>query len=80
MDESSCPEPDGVLRPRSGVDDDTWLFHLGRGDYSAWLGGQIKDPDLASEVAAVEQAAQLTSADSRRLVREAIDRRYMLPG
>jgi hydroxymethylpyrimidine pyrophosphatase-like HAD family hydrolase len=62
-----------------GVDDDTWLHHLRRGDYSAWLAGTIKDADLAAEVAGVEQAFQLTSADSRRLVREAIDRRYMLP-
>ena len=64
----------------SGVDDDTWLYHLRRGDYSAWLATTIKDPDLADEVAVVEQAAQLTPGDSRRLVREAIDRRYMLPG
>jgi hydroxymethylpyrimidine pyrophosphatase-like HAD family hydrolase len=63
----------------SGVDDDTWLFHLRRGDYSTWLAAAIKDGDLANEVASVEQAAQLTSSDSRRLVREAIDRRYMLP-
>ena len=64
----------------SGVDDDTWLYHLRRGDYSAWLARTIKDPDLADEVAVVEQAAQLTPGDSRRLIREAIDRRYMLPG
>jgi len=64
----------------SGVDDDTWLYHLRRGDYSSWLARTIKDPDLAGEVAGVEQAAQLTPADSRRLVREAVDRRYMLPG
>jgi hypothetical protein len=61
-----------------GIDDDTWLHHLRRGDYSAWLAGTIKDADLASEVASVEQAPRLTSLDTRRLVREAIDRRYML--
>ena len=64
----------------SGVDDDTWLFHLGRGDYSTWLTGTIKDDDLAREVASVEKAAELTPSDSRRLIRDAIDRRYMLPG
>ena len=63
----------------SGIDDDTWLYHLRRGDYSTWLARTIKDPDLADEVAVAEQAAQLTPGDSRRLVREAIDRRYMLP-
>lgn len=63
----------------AGVDDDTWLYHLRRGDYSRWLSRAIKDDDLADEVAAVEQASQLTSSDSRRMVRDAIDRRYMLP-
>ncbi|HEY8924239.1 MAG TPA: HAD hydrolase family protein [Polyangia bacterium] len=64
----------------SGVDDATWVYHLRRGDYSAWLAMTIKDPDLADEVAAVEQARLLGPEDSRRLVREAIDRRYMLSG
>ena len=26
----------------SGIDDDTWLFHLRRGDYSAWLAGRSR--------------------------------------
>jgi len=64
----------------SGVDDDTWLYHLRRGDYSAWLARTIKDADLAREVASIEQAAELTAGNSRRAIREAIDARYMLPG
>ena len=63
----------------AGVDDDTWLFHLHRGDYSEWMRGAIKDEDLAREVVAVEDAAHLTSTESRRMVCDAIDRRYMLP-
>ena len=63
----------------AGVDDDTWLFHLRRGDYSAWMRGAIKDEDLAREVVAVEDAAHLTPTESRRIVCDAIDRRYMLP-
>jgi hypothetical protein len=39
----------------------------------------VKDEDLASEVASVERASELTAEQSRRLVREAIDRRYTLP-
>jgi HAD superfamily hydrolase (TIGR01484 family) len=62
----------------AGVDDDTWLYHLRRGDYSAWLGRVINDEDLAREVVAIEQASQLTSSASRRMVRDAIERRYML--
>jgi hypothetical protein len=41
--------------------------------------GAIKDEDLAREVVAVEDAAHLTSTESRGMVRDAIDRRYMLP-
>jgi HAD superfamily hydrolase (TIGR01484 family) len=63
----------------AGVDDGTWLFHLRRGDYSAWMRGVIKDEDLAREVVAVQDASHLDSTESRRLVRDAIDRRYMLP-
>jgi hydroxymethylpyrimidine pyrophosphatase-like HAD family hydrolase len=61
-----------------GVDEDTWLYHLHRGDYSQWIGGTIKDDDLMHEVAQIEQALHLAPWDSRRLVREAIDRRYQL--
>lgn len=61
-----------------GVDEATWLFHLRAGDYSRWLRDVIKDPELSREVAAIER--ETMSADqSRRLVREAIDRRYTLP-
>jgi hypothetical protein len=61
------------------VDDDTWLFHLRAGDVSEWIRRVIKDEDLAREVVAVEDASHLTSIESRRMVRDAIDRRYMLP-
>ena len=63
----------------SGIDDDTWGFHLRRGDYSAWIAKVIRDDDLARQVAGIEQAFQLPSLESRRLVRDAIDERYMLP-
>jgi len=61
-----------------GVDDDTWQFHLDRGDYSTWLRTEIKDPALADEVTAVAEG-HLSAADSRAAVREAIEKRYTLP-
>jgi len=63
----------------TGVDDETWLFHLGRGDYASWFHNTIKDEDLAREVTAIAADARLHPFDSRRLVRDAIERRYMLP-
>ena len=64
------------LQMADGVDDDTWLFHLRRGDYSTWFKNLIKDPDLAQEAAAVEQNRELSAADSRVLIRKAIEARY----
>ena len=58
-----------------GVDEPTWAFHLQRGDYSAWLREMIKDPDLATQVAALEKVGD-APAESRRRVLEALRARY----
>jgi hypothetical protein len=39
----------------------------------------IKDEDLAREIAGIESNGQITTTESVRLVRDAIDRRYVLP-
>lgn len=62
-----------------GVDDETWLFHLQRGDYSRWLREVIKDARLAAIVEGIEHQPDLPPAHSRRLVRDAIAARYTLP-
>lgn len=59
-----------------GVDDETWLYHLRRGDYSRWFLQVIKDEVLASKAKQVESNADLAPADSRRQIRECIDRLY----
>jgi hydroxymethylpyrimidine pyrophosphatase-like HAD family hydrolase len=79
--------PEGRLRLRAqnlllflqiaeGVDDATWLHHLRAGDYSRWLAESIKDPGLATEVAAIEENEALNAGESRMRVKEAIDRSY----
>jgi hydroxymethylpyrimidine pyrophosphatase-like HAD family hydrolase len=62
-----------------GVDDETWMFHLRRGDYSAWIRAAIKDEELADEVAAVEADTSVSPAESRRRIREAMSARYTAP-
>src|SRR5262249_23286140 len=42
-----------------GVDDDTWIYHLRRGDYAEWFRDKIKDEELAAEA---ERVAALTTA------------------
>ncbi len=60
-----------------GVDEETWLHHLHRGDYSAWFRKYIKDPELADEVQAIERRPGISAAESRRRIREAIEQRYI---
>ena len=67
------------LQLADGVDDDTWLFHLRRGDYASWLRTQVKDPSLADEVASVASDEALSAAESRGQVRAAVEKRYTLP-
>jgi HAD superfamily hydrolase (TIGR01484 family) len=62
-----------------GVDDDTWLFHLKRGDYSKWFREFIKDEDLASEAADVEGDGHIPADESRAKIRQAIEKRYSGP-
>ncbi|HEU0030679.1 MAG TPA: HAD-IIB family hydrolase [Kofleriaceae bacterium] len=57
-----------------GVDDETWIYHLRNHDYSKWLRVEVKDDELADEVALIEQRE-----GTRAEVREAIERRYTLP-
>ncbi len=82
--------PDGKLNLRAqnlvlflqiadGVDDGTWLHHLGRGDYSRWLRGSIKDDALAERVAEVERGRNLATQESRARVKAAIEEHYTLP-
>jgi energy-coupling factor transporter ATP-binding protein EcfA2 len=62
-----------------GVDDETWTYHLGRGDYSRWFRDAIKDDDLAADAAAIERDGGPTPADTRRRIRAAIEERYTKP-
>jgi HAD superfamily hydrolase (TIGR01484 family) len=62
-----------------GVDDETWLFHLRRGDYSHWFGEVIGDKSLAAEARQVEAQRGLSAAESRKRMRAAIERRYTQP-
>lgn len=62
-----------------GVDDETWLYHLRRGDYSRWFREAIKDETLAEEAERIESRRDLSAVDSRRLIRGVIERHYTIP-
>jgi hydroxymethylpyrimidine pyrophosphatase-like HAD family hydrolase len=62
-----------------GIDEDTWMFHLHRGDYSRWFRHSIKDPFLADETERIERRADLAPWQTRHMIRELVRARYTLP-
>jgi hydroxymethylpyrimidine pyrophosphatase-like HAD family hydrolase/energy-coupling factor transporter ATP-binding protein EcfA2 len=67
------------LQLAAGVDDETWLHHLERGDYSRWFREAIKDQDLAEFAATVERGSVESAAESREAIKGAIEERYTAP-
>ncbi|MFN6572523.1 HAD-IIB family hydrolase [Dendronalium sp. ChiSLP03b] len=62
-----------------GVDDETWLYHLQRGDYSRWFRQAIKDESLAEEAEEIEQNNRTSAHESRDAIKGAIAQHYTLP-
>jgi hydroxymethylpyrimidine pyrophosphatase-like HAD family hydrolase len=62
-----------------GIDEETWLFHLHRGDYSRWFREAVKDPYLADHAERIEQRQDLRPAETRGLMLSFIEGRYTLP-
>jgi len=62
-----------------GIDDETWLYHLRRHDYSAWLREVIKDGAIADDVALIENSGHLSANESRAQILDAIRKQYTNP-
>ena len=82
--------PEGKLKLRAhnlilfmdladGVDDATWLFHLQRGEISAWVRDAIKDTALAAQIAKIERDRAMDPAASRKEIRKLIEAVYTQP-
>jgi HAD superfamily hydrolase (TIGR01484 family) len=67
------------LQLADGVDDETWLYHLRRGEYSPWFREVIKDADLAAETEGIERMPDAPAGETRALIRGAIEKRYTAP-
>jgi HAD superfamily hydrolase (TIGR01484 family) len=67
------------LQMADGVDDDTWMHHLKKGDYSDWMRNAIKDDDLGDRIAAIEGEREISPEESRKQVRAAVEEQYTLP-
>ena len=62
-----------------GIDDRTWEHHLRKGDYSDWFRNQIRDKKLARETKQAEEDEGLSPKESRRIVLDAVRKRYTAP-
>jgi HAD superfamily hydrolase (TIGR01484 family) len=62
-----------------GIDEETWLYHLYRGDYSQWFRKSVKDDELADHAEQIERRQDLEPAQTRELIRSLIESRYTLP-
>jgi hypothetical protein len=67
------------MQMADGVDDETWTYHLREGDYSQWFRDVVKDDVLASEASRVEGLTEISPAESRKLIKAAINERYTAP-
>ena len=64
------------IQMAKGVDDDTWLHHLKKGEYSEWFRCCIKDDDLAAAAREIESEKRIRAAESRERILSAIANRY----
>jgi hypothetical protein len=62
-----------------GVDDETWLYHLQRGDYSRWFRDAVNDEELAGEAEKIEKMPDISAQKSRALIKAQIEERYTSP-
>ena len=67
------------LQLSDGVDNETWRYHLKRGDVSYWIKHMIKDETLAEEIHDIETSSDLNDVASRSAVRHAIEKNYTSP-
>lgn len=62
-----------------GIEEETWLYHLYRGDYTKWFRDSVKDPYLADQTERIEQRRNLPPEETRKLILSLIEVRYTLP-
>jgi hydroxymethylpyrimidine pyrophosphatase-like HAD family hydrolase len=62
-----------------GIDEQTWMFHLRRHDYSRWFRDAVRDRYLADQAENVERRTDLPASQTRFLIRDLVCARYTLP-
>jgi hydroxymethylpyrimidine pyrophosphatase-like HAD family hydrolase len=65
------------LQLAEGVDDETWMHHLRRGDYADWFRNAIQDEALAAVAEQLEHADDVSAGNSRERIIEMIKKLYV---
>ena len=66
------------IQMAEGVDDDTWMYHLGKKEYSNWFRSAIHDEELADAAEKIEDGAT-DPAKSKDAILTLIKERYTAP-
>jgi HAD superfamily hydrolase (TIGR01484 family) len=61
----------------TGVDDETWLYHLHRGDYAEWFRDTIRDEELAVTAEQMQETDNIAAKNSRERINEMIRKLYI---
>ncbi|MEQ1354774.1 MAG: HAD-IIB family hydrolase, partial [Candidatus Acidiferrum sp.] len=62
-----------------GVDEETWVHHLKKNDYSQWFREAVKDDGVADEIFVIENDGKLQPGESRTRILETIRKHYTNP-
>lgn len=66
------------IQMAEGVDDDTWMYHLGKKEYSDWFRNAVHDDDLADAAEKIEGQAT-DAAKSKEAILTLIKEKYTAP-
>jgi HAD superfamily hydrolase (TIGR01484 family) len=62
------------IQMASGIDDETWLYHLHRHDYSKWFRNSVKDVKLSLRSEAIENNEQNAAYSRKEIFKLILDR------
>ena len=66
------------IQMAEGVDDDTWMYHLGKKEYSDWFRNAVHDDELADMTAKIEEN-ETDPATSKEAILRLVKERYTAP-
>jgi hypothetical protein len=73
----AAPNLRTFMQLAEGVDAETWMFHLRRGDYAHWFRNSIQDTELAGLAEKLQRDDDVTSVESLKQILELIRKLYV---